>query len=150
MPDLVPGRVRVRLDERRRGHDLPRRAKAALQCVRADEGVDERVVPKSLDRRHLALADGVNERDAGVDRHAVELNGARAAVAFAARDLRSGESEVEPQRLRERLADGRIDAVNRAIDVQLKQPTAPGIPEELSSERRPLRRLRYLSGNRQR
>ena len=57
-------RLRVRLDERRGGHDLAGRAEAALEGVRAYERVDERMVAQPLDRRHVAPADGVDERDA--------------------------------------------------------------------------------------
>ena len=79
----------VAVDERDRAHDLARRAEAALQRVGADERVDHRVVAQALDRRHLAPADPVGERDARERRRAVDEHGARAAVPLVARDLRA-------------------------------------------------------------
>ena len=104
----------------------PGRAEAALERVAADERVDERVVAQALDRRHLAVADGVRERDAREHRHAVELHGARAAVALAAGDLRPGQAEVVAQHARR--ASGRPAASTRyaaAVDAELKHRSSP-------------------------
>jgi hypothetical protein len=120
VPDLVRARIRVGLDESRRGHDLARRAEAALERVSADERVDERVLAQALDRCHLALADHVHERDARVDGDAVEQHGARAAVALGARDLRPGEAKLVSQRLRERRADRHREAVHLTVDLELR------------------------------
>ena len=86
---------------------------------------DERVLAQALDRRHLALADRVGERDAGEDGHAVELDGAGAAVTLAAGDLRPRQAEVVPEHVRERAPDRRVDLVGVAVDRQLRQPTSP-------------------------
>jgi hypothetical protein len=59
------------------------------------------VVAKTFDRRHLAIADRVDERDARQRRDTVELDGARTAMSLAARDLRAGEPEVFAQDLGE-------------------------------------------------
>jgi hypothetical protein len=59
------------------------------------------VVAKTFDRRHLAIADRMHEHDARERRDTVELDGARAAVSLAARDLRAGEPEVFAQNLGE-------------------------------------------------
>ena len=130
-------RLGLGLDERRRRDDLPRRAEAALERVGADEGVDERMVAQAFDRRHLALADGVHERDAREHRHAVELHRAGAAVPLAAGDLRAGQSEVLAQGLGQGAADRGVDLAGRAVDLQLKHPTSPpgcppGAPAETS------------------
>src|SRR5207237_1492265 len=106
VPDLVGGGLGTGLDESRSRDDLARRAEAALKSVRADERVDEWMLGQAFDRRHLAVADCVGERDAGEHRHAVELHRAGAAVPFAAGDLGAGQAEVEPQRIRERPLDG--------------------------------------------
>ena len=50
--------------------------------------------------------------------HAVELDGARAAVALAAGDLRPGQAEVLAQRLGERPADRRVERVVVAVDAE--------------------------------
>ena len=123
--------MRLRLDERRRRDDLPRRAEPALQRVGAHERVDERMLAEPLDRRDLAAVDRVHERDARQHGHAVELNRARAAVPFAARDLRSGEAEVAAQRVCERAADGRLEAVELAVDGELNQ--SPEVSARMSA-----------------
>ena len=110
----------TRRDERGRRDDLARRAEAALERVGADERVDERVVGESFDRRHLAGADGVDERDAREHGHAVELNGAGAAVALAAGDLRARQAEVLAQGFGERLPDRCIERVVVSVDAKFR------------------------------
>src|SRR5882724_7185820 len=75
---------------------------------------------KALDRRHLAVTDGVDERDAGENRHPVELDRAGTAVPLAAGDLGAGQAEVEQQRFGERPSDGRIELVGMAVDRELE------------------------------
>ena len=111
MPDLVRARARVALDEGRCGHDLARRAEAALEGVGADERIHERMLSQAFDRRHLALVDHVHERDARVDRDAVEEDRARAAVALGARDLGPGQAEPVAERVCERRPDGNVEVV---------------------------------------
>jgi hypothetical protein len=101
VPDLVLGRARVRTDQRSCGHNLSGRAEPALNGIGANERSDQRVVAETFDRRHLAIADRVHERDARERRDTVELDGARTAVSLAARDLRAGEPEVFAQNLGE-------------------------------------------------
>jgi hypothetical protein len=83
--------------------------------------MNQRMVVQAFDGRHLAVADGMHERDAGKRRNAVELHGARTTVSFAAGDLRSGEAEVLAQDLRERAPDRRVEGVRLAVDQQLRQ-----------------------------
>ena len=120
MADALGRRLRLRLDERGRRDDLAGSAEPALERVRADERIHQRVVAEPFDRRHLALADGVHERDAREDRHAVELDGARAAVALTAGDLGTGQRERPAERLGQRLAYRSLDLVPRTVDQQLK------------------------------
>jgi hypothetical protein len=101
VPDLVLRRVWVRTDQRSCRHDLSGRAEPALNGVGANERSDQRVVAETFDRRHLAIADRVNERDARERWDTVELDGARTAVSLAACDLRTGEPEVFAQDLGE-------------------------------------------------
>jgi hypothetical protein len=125
MADLVGRRARVAFDECRRRDDLTRRAEPALHGVSPYEGVDQRMVAKTFDGRHLAVADGVNEGDARKRRHAVELHGACTAMSFATRHLRPGEAEVLAQDLRERPTDRRVEGVRFAVDTQLRQASSP-------------------------
>ncbi len=120
MPDLLARRLWDGSDERRRRDDLAGRAEAALERVGADEGVDERVVAESFDRRHLAGADGVDERDAREHGHPVQLDGAGATVALAAGDLRARQAEVVAEGLGERPPDGCIERVVVSVDAQLR------------------------------
>ena len=120
MADLLAARLGLGRHERRGGDDLTRGAEAALEGVLAHERTDERVVAKPLDRRHLASADGVDERDAGEHRHAVQLHGAGTAVTLAARDLRPGQAEVLAQRLRERASDRRVELVVVTVDAEAR------------------------------
>ena len=101
MSDLIPRRAGVRTDQRGCRDDLARRAEPALDGVGANERSNQRVVTKTLDRGHLAIADRVHERYARERRHAVKLDGASTAVPLAARDLRASEPEVFAQDLGE-------------------------------------------------
>ena len=62
-----------------------------------------------------------DERDAGVDRHAVEEHRAGAAVPFAAGDLRPGQADVVAQGLRQRPPDRQLELVRVAVDAELKR-----------------------------
>src|SRR5438445_8439932 len=125
MTNLIAARARVRGDECGRGHDLPRRAEAALHSVGADERVDQRMVAQAFDRRDLGPVDCVDERDARERRYAVDQHGARAAMALAARDLRAGETEILTQHLCERAADRSVDLVAAAVDLELRRGSSP-------------------------
>src|SRR5262249_13177749 len=115
VPDLLTRGLRVRRDERGGRDDLSGRAVAALDGVGPDERLDEWVLAQPFDRRHLAL-DRVRERDAREPRHAVDLDGAGAAVALVARDLRSRQLELLAQHVREARADGGVEDVLLAVD----------------------------------
>ena len=124
VPDLLRRRRGVGGDERRRRDDLAGSAEAALERVCPDERVHHRMVAEPLDRRHLTV-DPVDERDAGEDGDAVDLNGAGAAVALVAGDLGAGHADVLAQPLRERAADRRIELVRPAVHAQLRHPASP-------------------------
>ena len=83
--------------------------------------MNQGMVAKAFDGRHLAVSDGVHERDAGERWNAVELDGARTTMSFATGDLRAGEAEVLAQDLRERAPDRRIERVSLAVDQELRQ-----------------------------
>jgi hypothetical protein len=78
------------------------------------------VVAKTLDRRHLSALGGVDEGEARQDWNAVELDGAGAAVAFVAGNLRPGQPEVVAEHLGEGRAHLGLDRVALAVDGELK------------------------------
>ena len=114
MSDLLARRLRVGRDERCRRDDLAGCAEPALDCVGADEGLDERMLAQTLDRRHLAL-DRVREGDARETRHAVDLDGAGTAVTLVAGDLRPGQSQLLAEDVREARPDWRVEDVLFAV-----------------------------------
>ena len=120
VPDLVVGRVRVVLEEVDRGHDHARRAEAALEAVLLPEGGLHRVelvtVREPLDGLDLGAVGLDGEHRARLDRPAVHVDGAGAALAGVAADVRAGEVEVlaerldeQPSRLDVELSRGPID-----------------------------------------
>src|SRR6476619_3698920 len=111
MAYLVARRLGDRLDERGGRDDLPRCAEAALERVGADERLHEGMVAQPFDGRHLALADGVDQRDARERGRAVEQHGAGAAVSLAARDLRPRQAELAAEDVEQRGADRRAALV---------------------------------------
>src|SRR5262249_12989699 len=93
LANLVVGRVRVPCQDLGRGHDHPGGAVAALEGVvlvkRALKRVQLAVLREALDRLHLKAVGLEGEHRAGLDRPAVEANGARAAARGIAADVRA-------------------------------------------------------------
>src|SRR6185437_9267300 len=116
----VSGGMRRGAEQSGRREDLARRAEAALERVVLDErGLDpvERIAAgEALDGRDAAPVAGGGEREAGVDRRFVEENGAGAALAAAADELRAGELQPFAQRDEQRLMVGRGDVVRGSVD----------------------------------
>lgn len=107
------------LGERGCRHDHPRCAEAALEALRADERLLERVLPaQALDGRHLGVAAGRARRrvDAAVHGYAVHVHGAGAAVAGVAALLHA-EPAVLPQERPQALAGPRPPGGGRSVDV---------------------------------
>jgi hypothetical protein len=75
------------------------------------------MLAQALDRRHLAL-DRVREGDARESRHAVDLDGAGAAVTLVAGDLRPGEPEPLAQDVCQARSDRRVEDVLAAVHRQ--------------------------------
>ena len=94
--DLILGRVGVLLEQVGRGHDEAGRAVTALQSVLIPEGLLDRVeliaVGHALDRREVAALGLDGEHRAALDRLAVHVDRARAALAGVAADVRSGQA----------------------------------------------------------
>src|SRR5207244_5571072 len=90
-------------------HENARRAEAALQRVIATEGLLQHRKPAGLGREPLDRVDACairlhREREAGARGRAVDLNGASAAGAVLAADMRAGKSELVAQEIREQHA----------------------------------------------
>src|SRR5262245_31173610 len=89
------------------GHEHAGNAEAALGHTQAHEGVLERVqdavLAQPLDRGHGSSAHLHGQHEAACHRLAVEMDGARAAIARAAPFLGSGEAQLLPQGVEERL-----------------------------------------------
>ena len=125
LPDLLLGRVGVRVEQRPRGHDHPRGAEAALQAVLLVESLLDRVEHavdlERLDRADLVPLGHRGEHRARLHRPAVHLHHAGAAVGRVAAPVRAGEprrvaDEVDEQQRRLDLPRDRL-AVDRDRDL---------------------------------
>ena len=133
--DLVVGRIRVLVEQRARRHQHPRRAEAALQRVRLVEAHLHRI-ELTVDLERLDGADLVSlahhgEDRAGLDRLAVHLHDARAAVGGVAAPVRAGQpgrvaDEVDEQLTRLDVARDLL-AVDRDRDVHVRPPFARAV-----------------------
>src|SRR5215831_12827995 len=103
LADLLLARVLVAREERAGGHEHSRRAEAALQTVLLGETLLHRVelasLLQSLDRGDARAVGLHRENGAGLDRVAVEVDRARAAVRGVAADMRAGHAEGLPQKV---------------------------------------------------
>src|SRR5271163_241716 len=113
------------IDEVDCGHDHARRAKPALQAVIVLERLLHRVQlaagGEALDRRHLGVLAARGQNGAGLDRPAVEMDDAGAALRRVAADMGAGQAQVLAQELdeqRSRIEIGRhMPAVYRHRDM---------------------------------
>src|SRR5262249_28749292 len=98
LADLRFARVGIRIEEGLGRHQHPRRAVAALQCVRVAEGLLQRmqfaILREPLDRLDRSAVGLDGEHHAALDRIAVVEDGARSAIAGVAAHVRAGEIEV--------------------------------------------------------
>ena len=93
------------LEQRRRGHDLPGLAEAALRDAELDPRLLQRMTAvrrEPLDGDAPLARGAANRRHAGAHHLAVEVHGARAAQRLAAAVLRAGEAEHVAQRPEQR------------------------------------------------
>ena len=112
-------RGRRRLEQRGRRDDLTGRAEAALERVLGDEPLlqERRALPQPLDRRHRPALDGADREQARHRRRAVQQDGAGAARALAAAELRAGQRELVAEHAEE--APGRLDLQRVPLAVDL-------------------------------
>ena len=120
LPDLLLVRVRVLVEQPGRLHDHARRAEAALEAVlvpeRLLERVERRAVGHALDRLDLGAVGLDGEHRARLGALAVDVDGARAAVAGVAADVRAGEAEVVAQEVDEQEPRLDVGLVRLAVD----------------------------------
>src|SRR5258706_1713773 len=99
--NLVLGRVWILFEKVGRGHDESGRAVAALQSVLVPEGLLDRVelitFGHAFDGREAAAVCLDGEHRAALDRLAVDVDRARAALAGVAADVRSGQTHDIPE-----------------------------------------------------
>src|SRR5512142_1242888 len=121
--DLLLARVRVLLQQTVRARDHSRRAEAALQAVILVERLLQRVqlaaLREALDRQDVGTFALHGEHRARLDRHAVQIDRARAAVRRLAADVWSGVLELLAQRMNQKLA--RLDDDVDLLAVQLER-----------------------------
>ena len=113
-----------------RGHDLSRRAVAALEGVVIDErllhGMQRAVRPgEAFDRRDLASLRRRRKREAGENALAVHQDGASAALTVVAAFLGAGETDVLTQRVEKARADVERQPALLAIDVKTERERLP-------------------------
>src|SRR3954454_4288233 len=105
MLDLVVGRIGILLEQLRHHHDEARRAVAALEGARFDEGLLHRAQlvagVEALDRRYLGAVDELREIETAGYGFAVDHDSAAAAQALAAGFPRPGQAELRLQELDE-------------------------------------------------
>ena len=112
---LVLARVGVLLQQVGGAHQHAGRAEAALQAVMLAERLLQRVqlaaLGQALDRRHLGAVGLGREHGAGLDRIAVDMDHAGAALAGVAADMGAGEAEIAAQEIDQQRA--RLDLAAR-------------------------------------
>src|SRR5262249_5432397 len=127
--DILIGRLRLLLQERRRGHDLPGLAVTALRDVerrpRLLDGVRARG-RETLDGddpiRRLHAADG---KDAGAHDLVVDVHRAGAALRDAAAILRAGQADLLADDPQERCVGLHLHVAYPAVDVELWHDSLP-------------------------
>ena len=95
--DVGVARIRVAAEQRRRRHDHPGLAIAALRDVELGPGLLHRmvaVVREAFDGRDLPAIRHHDRHHAGPHRDAVDMHGAGAANSDAAAELASGQVEI--------------------------------------------------------
>ena len=102
-------------------HDHPRRAEAALQGVVLMESRLNRMQRAAggrepFDRRDRRTVRHHCENRAGFDRLSVDIDGAGAALRGVATDMGSGETEIVPQQMNQKLARFDGSGVAHAVD----------------------------------
>ena len=122
--DFVVGARMAFADAGNGGHDLARRAVAALEGVMLEEGGLDRVefgtgIGEPFDGRDRAAFDLRSQRQTGKHTLAVDMNGAGATLALIAAFLGAGEVEMIAQRIEKRHARFDGEGMCPAIDFEI-------------------------------
>src|SRR2546423_7279304 len=122
LADLVVGRARVLLQQVRGGHDEAWRAVAALEAVLVPERLLDRVQRAvrgrhALDRLDLVAVGLDSEERARLDRLAIHVHRAGAALAGVAADVRAGQAGHVPEV---------VDQEESRLDLGLAVPAVDG------------------------
>jgi hypothetical protein len=118
--DLCVRRVWVIAQECRQRHQKTRSAETTLEAVRLTKGRLKRIQisgrSKTLDGLEI-VSGGLNrEHDARADRFCIEQNGAGAAHAVLAPDMRARKTELLPDEIAEEQARLNVTVVANAVD----------------------------------
>src|SRR5882724_9111314 len=128
--DVLVGRLRVRLQQRRRRHDLPGLAIAALGDVERRPGLLDGMRAggrQALDGDDLVRGLHAADRDgAGARQPAVEVHGAGAALSDAAAVLGARQADLLADHPQERRVGLDLHVTDAAVDVQLWHGRPPG------------------------
>src|SRR6266851_2581557 len=148
LDDLRIARVGVPLQQRRRLHDLPRLAPAALRHLLGDPGPLQRMLAarvEPFDRRHLALGRIGQTGLAGAHGLAAQVNRARAAQARAAAEFRAGHLQMLAHDPEKRRVVRHVDDAPEAVDGQDPHGIPSFAPAIRSDRRLGAERLRWRS-----
>jgi len=106
--DLVVRGIGIVLEHRTDCHDHARRAKPALQRMAISESLLHRmqlaILAHTLNGNYIGAVSLHSEQGAGLDRPAIEMHGAASALARVAADMRSGQTELISQEIRQQYA----------------------------------------------
>src|SRR5216683_8250265 len=122
LADLAVARVRIILEQRRRGHHPAIDAIAALRHLLVDIGLLDRM--RLLGRAEpgegldLAAGDRRERGDAGANGSAVEMHGAGAALREAATEMRVRETEIAAQGIEQRHLGIGFDRRRLAVELE--------------------------------
>src|SRR5258706_11160777 len=145
--DVAVGRVRLRREQRRCGHDLAGLAVAALRHLQRDPGLLDlpagRRLAHGLDGDDLLPRDRSYGGDAGAGPCAVDVHGAGAAKRGAAAEFRAGHPETVAQHPEQGRVVVDIDAASFAVDCQRMWHLS--LPERQRDVTIPLRRAGCVS-----
>src|SRR5580658_9514439 len=124
---LFHRRVRIVVQQRDSGHHLSAGTESALRSELGDECRLHLVqlAVRSLDafdRGDLAVTHAVRQRRTGIHGDSLDDDGAGAAFAMIAAELRAGQTELVADRVGQRFLRQNVDATAGTVDVQRHQP----------------------------
>jgi len=120
MRDMAGNLLRGLFKHRDSGHDLARRAIAALECIALHEsllhGMERAIVLQALNRGDFVSLMSHRQRQAGERTPAVDMDGACAALALIAAFLSAAETEMLAQSVEKSAARIEMERVRFSVD----------------------------------